>query len=389
MRQQTIHDTHNSAGLLFASAGRPQTTARKLVEPFNSIAYTYCSLESAPLVDGELDRTLRMRSLGERLLTDGASEAVVKTLSDRFAELPAAPACMAMFVDGQGGLLHEARLTGMDMPDSAGFGAPPNVRPLLAWHQCMPAHIVVAIDRAGADLSISPGRGEPSRIFTITGPDDEIEHNAPGGWAGLSGSRFENRAEDSWHHNAGHVARTVVEQAAAIEPEVVILTGDVRMLQMLEQQLPQEHPWQVRTIAGGRSADGSQAAREALVAEVLRDMADQQDRWLLDELRERLSPGGLGVAGAEQTLAALAANQVAVLVVSDDLPSGTAWFGESGTDVFFDADRAHASGVPVRAGALADVAVRAALLTGARVRVVKSSADGMPTDGIGALCRYS
>jgi hypothetical protein len=389
MRQQTIVDTQRAAGLLFATSGKPQTLVRRLVEPVEAVASVYCSLDSLTEIDGSVDRNLRIQALADQLRPQGASDAVVNTVISEVAARPATPAIMAMFVDANGQVLHEALLTAVDIADRVAFGVPADVRPLLQWHQNVPAHIVVVVDRVGADLTVNPGRGESIRTITVTGPDDEITHSAPGGWAGLSQSRFQNRAEDSWHHNAASVSAAVVEEAAVINAEVIVLVGDARAVNLVQEHLPAEHVWQVRTITGGRSADGSQASRADAVAEVLAQVAVEKDRWAVEQLREQTMKGGLGVEGARDTLAALAADRVAVLLVSDEIRPGIAWFAESGTNVFADEEAARASGQPVFAGGIAEVAVRSALLSGARVRVLSAGTEGMPADGIGAICRYA
>jgi hypothetical protein len=45
--------------------------------------------------------------------------------------------------------------------------------------------------------------------------------------------------------------------------------------------------------------------------------------------------------------------------------------------------------VPWQSGPLDDVAVRAALMTRAEVRLVAADATGAPAEGIGAICRYA
>jgi hypothetical protein len=79
---------------------------------------------------------------------------------------------------------------------------------------------------------------------------------------------------------------------------------------------------------------------------------------------------------------------VACLLVAEDRHDATAWYGASGTDIYADHDAAVAAGHPVRAGHLTDVAVRAALLSDAQVRVVGATPHG-PIEGLGALCRFS
>ena len=77
-----------------------------------------------------------------------------------------------------------------------------------------------------------------------------------------------------------------------------------------------------------------------------------------------------------------------VVFTPDPADERTAWFGPGPTDVQR-ADRTP----PVtwqlaRRGTLIDVAVRAALLTDAQVRILPPGTPGGPEEGIGGLCRF-
>ncbi|HEU4426679.1 MAG TPA: hypothetical protein VFR67_29450, partial [Pilimelia sp.] len=108
---------------------------------------------------------------------------------------------------------------------------------------------------------------------------------------------------------------------------------------------------------------------------------------LLDRFTER-DPAGT-VEGVAATLAALAAGRVATLFVADDPDDDrVAWYGShllcaaTARDIPDGPDEWPAS------GRLVDIAVRAALLTDADVRVVDVTA-GRFREGIGALCRFA
>jgi hypothetical protein len=92
------------------------------------------------------------------------------------------------------------------------------------------------------------------------------------------------------------------------------------------------------------------------------------------------------VEGAAATLAALARGQVATLLLTglflDD--RRTAWFGPAPTDVAADRDALVGLGVPDPVeGRLVDVAVRAALGTGAEVRVLDPADETRSAEGRG------
>ena len=237
-----------------------------------------------------------------------------------------------MFVSQDGSVRHEQVLADADIADHAGCQSPAPVTPLLAWGQDRPAYVLVVTDRAGADITADGGAGRPDQTWTVVGPDDEIERKrGPGGWSQPS---YQRRVEDSWRHNAASVAQQVVTRAAGVDAQVLVLSGDVRAVQLLSERLPNDPALLVCHISGGRAADGSQAGRDGRVEQVLREAAAGQTARLLAELHEQLAPGGLAVEGVDDTVDALARGRVATLLVQDTpTDSRTAWFGAGPTRV--------------------------------------------------------
>jgi len=121
-----------------------------------------------------------------------------------------------VFTAADGELLYETLMTATTTNDRAGFRSPPPLLALLAWTQERPPYVDVVVDRSGADLTFCAGAAEPVHRTSVLGSDDEIERNAPGGW---SQPRYQQRAEDSWRHNAGQVADAVSRQVTAISAQ--------------------------------------------------------------------------------------------------------------------------------------------------------------------------
>lgn len=333
------------------------------------------------------ERAPRWHSLGTGLLDDGAPADVVATIGAAVQAEPPGPAVLAVFA-GESGSITLFRVPYLDEPDSARFGPLPRVLPLVNWLQDHPAHVVVVTDRTGADIE-AVAVGGRSRQWSVTGPDDEIERNAPGGW---SQGRYQHRAEDSWAHNAAEVAEAVSAAVHQAEARLVFAAGDVRAVQLLEDHLPGGLRKQVtwRHIPGGRSPDGSQRTRPDRVIDALREAVDEEVVALVGRFDEERAPGGVGVEGVPQTLEALARGEVAaLLLVPEALVDRTAWFGPRATHVLPE-DQAPTSvdwGPAVRAP-LIDVAVRAALATRGQVWLVPDGLPGSPAEGIGAFCRF-
>jgi hypothetical protein len=358
---------------------------RELTRPIEAVASVYLDLR-VEAGDAAEDIALRWRALSGRLLSDGAEPATVEELAAHVARAEPGPAGLVMFA-ADGEVRRAELLPGLATPDTAMFAAPAHLLPLLGWHHRHPPYVLVVTDRTGADLTVSAGGTAPDRVLHVTGPDDEIERNAPGGWAQM---RYQHRAEDSWRHNAARVAEVVSGQVAAVHADVLVLTGDVRAVQLLTERLnlPAKHRPVLRQLSGSRAQDGSQAAREANLRQILQEVSDMRTAALLAEFAEQYKPGGLAVEGVHGTLGALARDRVRTLLVADEpADPRTAWFGAEPTEVY--AVRVStAGGAEVRPGRLADVAVRAALLTGADVRVIPAGTPGLPAQGLGALCRF-
>lgn len=354
-------------------------------------------LGAAPDVANEyqLAWTTRWRPLATALREQGADEPTVSAL-EAAVEVPATTRAvrgsgqMAAFAqDGQ--VLALVSLPDLSGPDLAHFGAPAHVLPLLTWKQERPPYVLAVVDRTGADLESSIGAGSAPVRSTVEGPDDEIERNAPGGWQGLTQGRYQRRAEDSWAHNAGSAADAVVAALQRTEAVVLVVAGDVRAVQLLMDRLPD---WVhknivVKRMNGSRAADGSQHARREAVAAAVREACEERLAELWRTFSEERSPRGLAVAGAHPTLEALAEGRVATLLVSavPEEPDAEAWMGLGPTEVQ-NSDQLDPIWPGARRGPLLDVAVRAAVLTGAQVRVLPQGSGFLPEQGLGALCRH-
>lgn len=334
-----------------------------------------------------VERSARWHGLATALLDDGAPADVVTAIGSAVQAEPPGPAVLAVFAR-EGGAATLLRVPDLAASDTAGIGPLPGVLPLLGWLQNHPPHVVVVTDRTGADLE-AVAVGGRSRQWSVTGPDDEIERNAPGGWAQ---GRYQRRAEDSWAHNAARVAEAVVAAVRDADARLVLVAGDVRAVQLLEDHLPdglrKRITW--RHIPGGRSPDGSQRVRSDHVDEVLRDVVAEEGVALLGRFAEERSPGGVGVEGAPETFKALTRGEVAtLLLVPGALGERTGWCGPQPSHVLAEGDALPpADWGPAQRAPLTGIAVRAALAARGQVWLVPDGLPGSPAEGIGAFCRF-
>jgi len=365
----------------------PGVDAGALRELFSSpdpIASVYVDVRAT----GEQDALARWRPIGDRLAEQGAAPATLSALTERVLGSVPGRGVLAAFAAADD-VLFAVDMPGSAQPGLGMYAALPHLAPLLAWLQDHPALVAAVVDRAGADILVYPSGAAEAIGTVVTGPDDEIERNAPGGW---SQPRYQRRAEDSWQHNAARVAETLVRTLRRLDAHLLLLAGDVRALQYLDEQLPTwvQHEVVVHRVSGGRSQDGSWSRRAEQIRQEARRAAEDERASLLAELAEGRGPGGHAVEGSRETLAALAAGRVRTLLLGPDaVGKRTAWFGPGPTDVATRSEPLIQAGMRVQRGPLVDVAVRAAILTGAQVRILGPVRSDRPAEGIGALCRFT
>lgn len=261
----------------------------------------------------------------------------------------------------------------------------PSLSAVLEHRQSLIRAIVVLADRAGADIVVhGPGGDELSS--SVEGEDYPITKSAPGGW---SQSRYQQRAEDSWEQNAGAVAERVGEIATRLSPDLVVVGGDVRAVELVQERLPDELRAMARTIVPGRAADGSEEQRDDEIVRLTNTAIAEDTVALLQAFQDLSGQAARAANGPDAVLAALQKSQVEVLLVHDDADDDrTAWFAAEAGMVAMTNDEASALGAsePVEAR-LIDVAVNAALRTGAAIRIVPDAAA--IEDGIAATLRWS
>jgi Bacterial archaeo-eukaryotic release factor family 2 len=390
--------------------------------------FTSVYLDTEGDVEQAADRVaLRWKNLRGSMLAAGVPEATVAAIDPLVEGSHMAGATLAVIaaVDGP---RYVANLPDPPPRDTLlRHGALPDVLPLLAAAQAAVPHLAVLTDRTGADMAARGVADDEARAERVEGRVTPHLHKPQaGGW---SQPRFHHRAEAIWESNASEVADALARLVDQVRPRFVAAAGDVRALQLLREQAP-KRARELLCVVGGEH--GSLEAVFAEADKLAAATVEADNRALLDRLAEELgqaadSGAGRGdraaagapapgaergtraVEGAAATLAALARGQVATLLLTglflDD--RRTAWFGPGPTDVAADRDALVDLGVPDPVeGRLVDVAVRAALGTGAEVRILDPAdetrsvedrgtthdaptpPEHAPGEGLGALLRF-
>jgi hypothetical protein len=292
--------------------------------------------------------------------------------------------CLAVLADAEE-ILHAEQGPTVSMDDQVSWGPVPHLLPILRWRQFQPPYMVVLTDRTGADL-FGFRRGSPELHAEVEGEHDVIRKVQVGGW---SQRRYQQRAEDSWHENAEQVAERVTRLADQIRPAFVAVAGDVRAVALLRESLPERVDELVHAIEKEipRKLEEDDPVPDhvwALVEQHVREATEA----LLARFAEERGQHDKAVEGMDHTARALARAQVAMLLIADSDDGRSLWLGP-GPALLAPGDRdLKELGVDSpEQGPANDVLVRAALGTGAGVRVL-DDADPL-ADGVGALLRWT
>jgi hypothetical protein len=277
-------------------------------------------------------------------------------------------------------------LTGVDDDTQVWTGTLPRFGPLLAARQAAVPHVVVIADRGGADMEAVGPRGEHDEE-SVEGDREHIARSSPGGW---SQRRFQQRAENTWEKNAAEVAAEVDRLRADVGARVVIAAGDERALQFLRDHASSELAEVLQFVDGaGRNDPNSFAEVADDVRRALKTVAAADTVAVLEHFQEVRSRGeAVAADGPDETLSLLSQGRVATLLVHDDPDDDrTACFDPASGQVATTAATLRALDLEAREGRLVDVAVWAALRTGADVHLVPGRGPNSPTGGLGALLR--
>jgi hypothetical protein len=341
--------------------------------------------------DTELD--LRVRAVTGRLTEQGAPEAVVDAVRSRLLEGNEGGAAgtlrgRAVVVASEGTVVLDEALVDAPLREIAEWGSRPNLLPVLRQLPGRVPHIVVLIDRTGADVTYMGGAGqlhEEHEEKTIEGGTFHMRKVKVGGWAH---DHWQNSAENQWEANADRVAEEIASYARRLSPTFVLIAGDVRARNILAGLASDLWKDLVVTMdEGGRAAGADREPVDRRMGELVAEHEARECAEVLEQVRAAAAHG-LSVTGIGPVVEAMRKNQVEKLVLADDLGDEMLLVGGSALELGVnqhDMDALGVHGEVVRAdgGLLA-----AAVATRAGVVVVPRSA--MPDDvPVAAVLRYT
>jgi hypothetical protein len=340
----------------------------------------------------DMDRTVenaayrdeqRWKGMRRTLRDEGVPESTLSAIDPLVPDAHMRSRCLAVIADRDGlqWVEHGDCQLGADRWS---WGSLPHLVPLISWRQRAVPYVLVTTDRTGADLvGVCPGREDVHE--QAGGATDPIRKVQPGGW---SQRRFQQRAENTWEHNAHDVAREVANLVQRTEARAVLAGGDVRAMQLLRDSLPGELREMLVEVAATRAADGSDRHTTAAIATALETIVGHDSAELLRKYAEEAGQNDRAAEGLDETIGALQRAQVDVLLLMETgIPERTAWFGPEPAQIASKENALETFAVdrPVEAD-VTDVLVRAALGTDAGVRVVPFTT--LLAEGVGALLRW-
>ncbi|PRI12071.1 Vms1/Ankzf1 family peptidyl-tRNA hydrolase [Leucobacter massiliensis] len=260
---------------------------------------------------------VRWRSLRRSLSEQGAEEVTLAALDEAVGggEHIPGPQGEALFA-AEGRLLGAYTLAQPPAFDTATHGpvADPLVLAIDYDHQL--PYVVVAIDRAGADVDGYPAvSAQPSFQRSFAGSTWHLTKVRGGAEAQAT---YHRRSENLWSENAAQTAADIRAAIDAVSAEVVFVAGDPKAIGMLREHLGERLlEDRVVFVHGGRADEGSLATlRESVDAGM--DVAMRQShRAVLDAFEAKLA-GGLALQGMPAVMEALSEGRVETLLLAAD-----------------------------------------------------------------------
>jgi hypothetical protein len=339
---------------------------------------------------GDTEVELRWRGLREQLATAGADDKTLQAIDQVAGAHLEVAGRHGQFVVAAGGQVLLDEVTRRPPLRELGRWSPlPHVLPYLVDRSTQIPHLVVLIDRTGADVYTVLDDNHSDQTSVEGGAEFPLRKTGRDVW---NERAFQNRVENAWETNSKEVAQTISQQLPP-QVQVVLLAGDVRARNLVNEELSKVLPQrvQVRQLEHGTRAEGAsrEALDEAIQSALLHHIwAERRD--ILARLQQAVGRHDYAVTGISAVLDALRKAQVDTLVLSDD-PSSTAT-ASIGPDPLLlagtDAELSDLGVTDVQHDRL-DAALVRALAGSAAGLVITPGGHQYVQQGIAALLRYT
>jgi hypothetical protein len=335
--------------------------------------------------DAERALRLRWQQVRTELADQGADDATVRRLEEAVVDgaKPVGTAGRALIASA-GRVLLDSWLPVPPATPIVRYSSLPYLLPLAGQYVPAVPHVVVIMDRIGADLRGYGPRGELAEKVSVDGQDHPVHKVAGAGWTHL---KMQHRVENTAHHNAAEVAAAVARLADELGAQLIVIAAEVQARTELREALPKRlREIAVDTRTGGRAEGIDEAALEAEVRLIVEDYARAAQQTWVDRFAAELDrDSGLAVQGLDAVTAALREARADTVIVTDELPADRPlWTSAELAQVATQADGvAEGAAVARRAD---EALPAAASASGANLVVPDGHLD--LADGVGALLRY-
>ncbi|WP_461119720.1 Rv2629 family ribosome hibernation factor [Saccharothrix stipae] len=328
----------------------------------------------------------RWRGAREELAGQGADDATLDAMQEA-ALTPVPGKSGRALIAAHGRLLLDRVLPRPPGREIVRWSDLPHLLPLAIWTEPTVPHVIVLVDRAGADLHGYDGRGERTgEAHGEVRGDEHPLHKVPGGW---SHRRLQRAVEETTRHNAALVAAEADRMVTDLDARLLILGGEVQARAEVREELSLRCRDVLIQVEGASLAEGADdAAFDQAVRSLVAQYQFDLDNDVVEEFTDEAGrPHGRAVQGLAPVVEALREAKVAALLVSDPaLGDRTVWSGDDPAQLALKETELRGLGVEHVGEHRADEALgTAAAATGAQVVVTEVA--GL-SEGVGALLRY-
>lgn len=355
---------------------------RPLVEaqgPFASVVVD----DSHNTADADKQLELRWRGVEEELVSGGADPDLIASVRRGFTDTPPAVGRAGLAVIANRDVQLTETLIRPPETSTARVSDLPYLMPVVVHGVDDPPYLVVAVDHAGADITVHNGRGTRAAVVD---PRNYPVHKAAGAEnAGYSDPQ--RPAEEAVRKNLRVAADQVAQAFDDVAAELVWIVGEVRSRADMVAMLPKRMAERVVEVDAGARGSVDDAALDHAIATRLQQrradvIGDAIDRWRAESERD----SGLATEGLAGVCAALREGAVQTLVIGD-VGDATVLIGDSPTVLAPTPEVLSELGSERAETVRADEALPfAAVLTDAEV--VALDQRSAPRDGVAAILRY-
>ena len=357
---------------------------RSLVDAEGPFASVYVD-DSHNTADADKQFELRWRAIADELSAQGADSELIDNVRRGLvdAEPVVGRAGRAVVANRHGVRLAEPLIRPPETP-TARLSQLPYVVPVVVHGVDDPPYLIVAVDHAGADITVH--RSGVSRSHSVEG-DNYPVHKASGAESPGYGDP-QRAAEGARLKNIQEEAQAVTTAFDDIRPEIVFVVGEVQSRSDLVSALPKRVADCVVEIkAGARgSIDDTALAHDIGTTLGLRraDIIDAAAQRLTAELNRQ---SGLATEGLPGVCAALREGAVETLLIGD-LGEATVLVGDSPMTVAPTPEVLSELGSARSATVRADEALPFAAVS-SEAALIAVDQRLSPRDGVAAILRYA